>query len=584
MTLANDKRRPRRHWWPPRLRYGASAYVAVAFLGAVLLLLIAYPIGLLLYGSISKTPPQALVFSFDNITLQGFATIVTSETMHGAMANTLLVSFGGAAIALVISLIFVWAVGRTNVPLKAFIGIAAITPLFVSELVVGIAWSKLGYSYSGLINIALRDLNLPFVVNFSSIPGIALVLGLYYAPYVYLLMIAAFRNLDPSLEEVAATCGAGTLYTVRRVVLPLMSYAIVSAAIMVFVHLLSSYGIPYVLGSSITRMDFMTTYLYSLLHRAPTDYQLASTIGVLLTSVTLAAVLIQARLFASRSHATIVGRAYQPRVLDIGRWRYVLLAFVFAYIIIAVVLPYIVLVSMAFRQTQFFMHFVDWLNPSTLTIANFTRVLANPLMVRSIGNTLTVGVLVAVIGLVLCFILGYVIERTRLPGRAFLQTVSSIPVAIPSIIVGVAFLWAWIMLPVGLYGTIWILVFAFVARHVPDGLRPVSATLRQIHEELEEAAYVCGASWGRTAVRILAPLARGGVLSLVILLFIYAVRELGPVLFLTNQQTQVMAVQVLASWEQGDVAGATVVALLQSSILIGALVIARFVFKVRVTP
>lgn len=583
MAVTGDARLGQRRWWPSRGGYGASAYAAVGALGLVLAVLIAYPIGLLLYGSVSKAPPQELVFSFDNLTLRNIESILTSPTMHAAMLNTLLAALGGTVVALAISIVFVWAVGRTNVPLKGFIGLVAITPLFVSELVAGIAWSRLGYSFSGLINIGFRDLGLPFVVDFSSIPGIALVMGLYYAPYAYLLMIAAFQNLDPSLEEVAATCGAGTLYTVRRVVLPLMSFAIVSAGLMVFVTLLASYGIPFVLGS-ISRIEFMTTYLYRLIHTAPTDYQLATTIGVLLTSVTLVAVLVQARLFANRAHATIAGRAYQPRVLDIGRWRYLLLAFVFLYLIVAVVVPYLVLVLMAFRQLQFFQHISDWLNPATLTTANFARAFDNPTIVRSFGNTLVVGVLVALGGLVLCFALGYVIERTRLPGRGLLRLVSSVPVAIPGLIVGVGFLWAWIILPIGLYGTLWILVLAFIARHVPDGLRPVSATLRQIHAELEEAAYVCGASWPRTAVRILAPLARGGVVSLVILLFIYAVRELGPVLFLTNQETQLMAVQVLASWEQGDVAGATVVALIQSAILMGALLIARLVFRVKVTP
>jgi iron(III) transport system permease protein len=557
------------------------AYLAVAALTLVLLGLIVFPIGLLLYGTVSAAPPQELVLSLSNFTLRNFREIASSDVAAVAALNSFIVAAGGAVIAMVIAVFLVWSVGRTNVPLKGLIGMAAIMPLFVSELVAGIAWSRLGFSFSGIINLGLRDLGLPWVINIGTLSGISFVLGLYYAPYAYLLMVAAFRNLDPSLEEVAAICGAGTLYTLWRVVLPLMSYAIYSAALMVFVTLLSSYGIPFILGGA-SQITFLTTFIYRLLSDVPTDYQLATTLGVGIALLTLFGVLLQSRLFANRSLTTIGGKSYQPRMIDIGRWKYLVLGLAILYLLVAVVIPYMVMFLIAFQSVQFFPTFLSVFNPATMTLGNIDNVLEDPESLLSVWNSIKVGLLLCLFGAVLCVTLGYVLERTKLAGRGMLQAISSIPVAIPGLIIGVAFLWAWIMTP--LYGTIWILVFALLARHLPDGLRPVSATLRQIHPELEEAAAICGAGWSRIFLRIVVPLARSGVFSLIILLFIYAVRELGPILFLTNTGTRTMSVEVLQNWDNGDIPGAVVIALFQSMVLLAALLIGRFVFRVRVTP
>jgi iron(III) transport system permease protein len=565
------------------LRAAGAVYrhLAVVVLGAVLALLVIYPIGLLLYGVFSKAPPQSLTLSFDNLTFDNVESVATSGTMWRAVLTSFTAVTGATVIALAIGLFFAWVVARTNVRAKRFIEMAALLPLFISPLVAGIAWARLALPNSGLVNVGLREAGVPIVIDIGSVLGIAFVMGLYYAPYAYLLLVGSLRNLDPALEEAAAVCGAGQWYTIRRITLPLVAHALYSAVLLVMVGLLALYSIPFLLGEQ-QGLTFMTTYLWRLVTQSPPDYQAAAAVGLFLTVLTMIGVVLQRRVLGRRRFTTITGRAYRPRLMDVGRWRHALVAAAVLYIVVAAVLPYLALGLTAFREVQFFSGFGDIFATSALSLANFEELFDRPELSRSITNSLIVGLGTAVLGVALSFGLAYVLDRTRLRGRGLLRAIASVPIAIPGIIIGVAFLWAWIGLPVGLYGTLPILILAFVARHIPDALQSISSTMVQVHEELEESARICGASWLRTVRRILLPLVRGGLASAATLLFVFSVREIGPALFLYNADTTIMSVQVIASWEVGDVGSAAAIALVQSAVLLVVVSFARRVLQVDV--
>jgi iron(III) transport system permease protein len=231
------------------------------------------------------------------------------------------------------------------------------------------------------------------------------------------------------------------------------------------------------------------------------------------------------------------------------------------------VLPTIALVIAAFRRFLFFKDFEAVFDMKAYSWVHFNSIFDNPLTMMSIWNTMKVGVITAVIGGVLAFAIGYTINRTQVSGRKSIDLLSTIPVAIPGLVVGVAYLWAWIGLPGGLYGTIWILALAFVARFIPDTVKALSTSFMQIHKELEEAAWICGRGLLSTIGTIMVPLARPGIVASMTLLFVLAVRELGSSLFLYTSDTTVMAVLLLDYYEGGNIGKTAAFSLVQIVIL-----------------
>jgi iron(III) transport system permease protein len=213
------------------------------------------------------------------------------------------------------------------------------------------------------------------------------------------------------------------------------------------------------------------------------------------------------------------------------------------------------------------------------SLVHFERLFANPLALRSIWNTMEVGLVTAIVGGVLAFAIGYTINRTRMPARRSIDVISTLPVAIPGLVIGVAYLWAWIGLPGGLYGTIWILALAFVARFMPDTVKALSTSLLQIHRELEEAAWICGKGVLGTIRSVVIPLARPGVIAAMTLLFILAIRELGSSLFLYTSNTMVMAVLLLDYYEGGNVGITAAFSLVQMVLLAGVIGIANLLSR-----
>jgi len=274
---------------------------------------------------------------------------------------------------------------------------------------------------------------------------------------------------------------------------------------------------------------------------------------------------------SSRSYTTVAGKAFRPRSLNLGPWRWVTLALAIIYLFVVVVLPTFALIVAAFRKFMFIRDIPALFDLKQYTLVHFESIFDNPLTVRSIWNTMKVGVVTAVIGGILSFALGYTIHRSQVGGRRVLDVVSTIPVAIPGLVVGVAYLWAWIGLPGGLYGTIWILALAFVARFMPDTVKALSTSFLQIHKELEEASWICGRGLIGTIRAIVLPLARPGVLAAMTLLFVLAIRELGSSLFLYTSDTMVMAVLLLDYYEGGNV-GKTAAFSLVQTVLLGVLI------------
>ncbi len=267
----------------------------------------------------------------------------------------------------------------------------------------------------------------------------------------------------------------------------------------------------------------------------------------------------------------MAGKAFRPRELRLGRWRWAAFSAAMAYIAVVIALPLAALMIAAFRRFLFIPTVATLFNRKAYALVHFQRLFADPLMVRSLINTMKVGFITAVIGGILAFAIAYTVNRTRLQGRRVIDVIATLPVGIPGLVIGVAYLWAWIGLPGGLYGTNWILAFAFIARFLPDTVKALSTSLVQIHKDLEEASWVCGRGRLQTIYEIVAPLARPGLISGITLLFVLSIRELGSSLFLYTNKTMIMAVLLLDYFESGDIGGAAAFSLLQI-VLLAALI------------
>jgi iron(III) transport system permease protein len=548
----------------PTRRLAAPLWVA----GLLLLLafLVIYPLLMLVFGALSDSNPVIDGFGKFKPSAKHFLEVLANENVHLAFFNALAACGGGTVLAVVIGLAFSWIVVRTNTPFKGFIAGASLIPLFVPPLVAGVAWGILGSPKTGLLNTALKWMNIDFRFDFYSMSGLIIVFGMYYAPYVYMFTASALRNMDPSLEEASEVSGASAFATIFTVTFPLIAPAILAGSLLSFVVMLGIYGVPAALGAP-ANINVLTTYIFKLTAWTPPLYNTAAAVAILLMAVTAILVWAQQRILSGRSFATVAGKAFRPRSLNLGPWRWFTFGLALIYLVIVVVLPTLALIIAAFRKFMFFKDFGALFDMSQYSWVHFDSVFDNPLTMLSIWNTLKVGVITAVVGGALAFAIGYTVNRTRVTGRMSVDLLATLPVAIPGLVIGVAYMWAWIGLPGGLYGTIWILALAFVARFMPDTVKALSTSFLQIHKELEEAAWICGRGLLGTIRTIVLPLARPGVVASMTLLFVLAIRELGSSLFLYTSDTTVMAVLLLDYYEGGNTGKTAAFSLVQTAIL-----------------
>ena len=545
-------------------RWGAPLWVGALLI--VLAFLVIYPLLMLVFGALSDSNPIVDGFGAFRPSAKHFLDVLANENVHLAFFNALAACGGGTILAVVIGLAFSWIVVRTNTPFKGFIAGASMIPLFVPPLVAGVAWGILGSPKTGLLNTALKWIGIDFRFDFYSMSGLIIVFGIYYAPYVYMFTASALRNMDPSLEEASEVSGASAFTTIFTITFPLIAPAILAGSLLSFVVMLGIYGVPAALGAP-ANISVLTTYIFKLTAWSPPLYNTAAAVAILLMVVTAILVWAQQRVLSGKSYATVAGKAFRPRSLNLGPWRWFTFSLALVYLFVVVVLPTLALVIAAFRKFLFFKDFnalFDWKQYSWV---HFESVFDNPLTMLSIWNTMKVGVITAVVGGALAFAIGYTVNRTTVGGRKSIDLLATLPVAIPGLVVGVAYLWAWIGLPGGLYGTIWILALAFVARFMPDTVKALSTSFMQIHKELEEAAWICGRGLLGTIRTIVLPLAKPGVVASMTLLFVLAIRELGSSLFLYTSDTTVMAVLLLDYYEGGNVGKTAAFSLVQTVIL-----------------
>ena len=513
-----------------------------------LALLVLFPLAMLVYASFLDSPPRPGAPA-GNFTLANYATFADPGTIEAAR-NSLLFALGATALALGIGSLLAWLVTRTDVPAKRLVGLAGVMPLFMSSLVGALAYALIASPRSGYVNLALRDLGIPLTLNVYSPAGIIVVLALFYAPYAFLFMSSALQLMNPELEEAAQAHGAGRGAVLGHITLPLVKPALLGAAVLILVLTLENFPVLQILGSP-TGIETMPSTIFRLMMQTPPRPTEAAAVGMLLLAVMIGLVYLQSRMLRQRSYVTVTGKGFRPKLNHLGIWRWPALMAAVLYLVLAVVLPLFALTQSALRAHQFIPNFAALFDPSALGLRHFQDIFSYEPFIRAFWNSILVGLLTALIGTAFHFVLSYYVNRTTMPLRRTVEYIAMLPVAVPALLIGMGFLWAWLSLPLPLYGTLWILALAYIARFLPQGFRSISATIVQVHHDLEDSAVVSGATRAGAVWRILTPLILPGVAATMLLLFILSMRELSTSLFLFTTDTRVLAIVIYEQWESG---------------------------------
>ena len=423
--------------------------------------------------------------------------------------------------------------------------------MVIPAILFTVSWILLASPKIGIINVAIQELFATDLViaNIYSMGGMIFVDGLHQSPLAFLLMTAAFRSMDPSLEESALMCGATVLQIARRMTLKLVWPAVMAVFLILFLRAIESFEVPTILGLPVG-IEVYTSSIYQAVQTYPSDIGLASSYAAGLLVIASLCVYAQSRTAADvEKFSTITGKGFRPRVMHIGRWRYLAAATFTAYLAVVVALPFLVLVWCSLQTF--------YVAPSVAALKNITfdayrAVFGYPVFAGAVWNSLVLSVASATVVALTTAVLCWIVARTRLPGRWLLDNLATLPLMFPGLVLGLAIMVCYLNLNIGIYGTLWIMLIAYVTRFMPYGMRYNATSMLALHKELEESATMSGASWGMTFWRVVLPLLKPGLIAGWIYVVIVSMRELSSSILLYSPGSEVLSIMIWEYWQNGQ--------------------------------
>jgi iron(III) transport system permease protein len=499
--------------------------------------LIVLPLCSLLIGSL---------VSDEGVTFGYFQEALSGRLYTSALINSLILGAWTGLFSILIGVPLAWAVSRTNVPGKGLIKATATLSYLSPPFLTAIAFVNLFSPNAGLINIFMRDVaGAPWLTfNIFTMSGLVLVTVLHTFPFVYLLTSTALRSVDASFEEAAQILGASKWRTALTITGPLVAPAILSGTLIAFVNAIALFGSQAIIGLP-GRIVTLPTRIYALFDYPP-QYGLASALSLIFVAITIVALYLQRAFLARRSYVTLAGKSARPQLVDLGAARWALFGFAVLVFLVAILAPYATLIAVSLSKS-WGINF--W---QGLTLAHYKFILVEyNVTQRAILNSLILGVMAATVAVLLGAIIGWIDLRTKLPGRKLLDYAALIPLGLPGIVMAVALIQFWLRMPIALYGTMAILLLAYVARYVPLGVRSASSAMRQIDPSLEESARILGASWAMTLREVTLPLMRPALFAGWLLVFVPVIQELSASILLFSSESITLAVAVYNLYETG---------------------------------
>ena len=551
------------------VRFNASLLFMSLLLGLVAFLVLTPLLFMILNSFQVSQPGEPVVYG-----LQGWQEVVTSAGMLAPIYNTFSLAITRQIIALVLGIFLAWLLARTDIPMRGGLEFMFWISFFLPVLPVTMGWILLLDPNYGLLNQWL--LKLPFIheppFNIYSFWGIiwahltATTLGIKV-----MLLTPAFRNMDAVLEESSRISGASALGTLVRIITPVMTPAILVTTVLGIIRSLEAFEIELLLGVPIG-LHVYSTKIHELVISEPPEFPPAMASGTAFLGILLLLVILQRMVVGRKSYTTVTGRGFSYRPTPLGRWKYPAFALVLLLAIIITVVPIALLVMGTFMKLFGFFHI-----PEPWTLDNWRQVLKDPVIFRSLWNTIFIGLGAGGIGILLYALIAYVIVKTRFAARGLLDLLSWLPWSIPGILLGIALLWTFlgtkVFLPI--YGTLYILIIAMVIKSMPFGTQLIKSVMLQLGSELEEASRITGASWFYTYRRILFPLLFPALLTVGLVVFISAARDIGTVVLLATGRTRTLSLLMLDFATEAEFERATVVAV----IIVIWVVVAAFIAR-----
>jgi iron(III) transport system permease protein len=533
---------------PPRDLSISVKWIVIGLCVAFTIYIAVIPLGFLLWQSFftPQTASKAAEFTLGN-----YVTAYTSSETVRLFWNSLRYAVGVACFSFVLGTGLAWINERTNTPMKSLFYALSLIPLVIPSILFTVAWILLGSPKIGIINLTLMDWfglqSAPF--DIYSLWGMIWVDGLHYSPMAFLLMTAAFRAMDPSLEESATMSGANVLQVIWHITLKLAWPAIFATLLILFVRSIESFEVPALLGLPVGIQVF-TSSIYQAIHRYPSQVGLASSYAVTLLLITSVGIFFISRLSASGSkYSTMTGKGFRPRQIDLGGWRWIAVAVFLLYFCLIVLLPFLVLLWSSFQQ---FYAVPSMEALKNLTLDPYRFVFSYPNLARSVWNSLLLSFGSATLIMLITSVICWITVKTKLPGRWLLDNLASLPMVFPGLVLGLSLMIFYLNVDVGVYGTMWIMFIAYVTRFMPYGLRFNTTSMMQIHKELEESAAMSGASWTTIFYRIILPLLKPGLMAGWIYIMIVSIRELSSSILLYSPGTEVVSIVIWELWENGQ--------------------------------
>ena len=526
---------------------------ALALLG-LLVYLVALPLALLLVASVKPTGlPLDPGFG-----LEHFRTVYGDPGFYRLVGNTAVFALGCTVCALALGGVLAWLVERTDLPLKGAARVMIALPMVLPPFLLAMGWALLASPRTGVVNRLLVDAfglaRAPFDVY--TMGGMVFVETLALVPSVYLILCSAFRNMDPALEEAAMTSGARWPQIVARVFVPLLSPAILAAAAYLLIVGFLVFDVPGTLGMPVGLFVVSSRIVYLATDQSGGTSAYGQIAAIAVTFLVLLLALAHAYRHLTRQanrFVTVTGKGFRPRQLPLGRARPLAIALILAYFALAVVLPLAILVWTSLTP---------YLAPPSremvgqLSLAQHRAVFENSRVGGAAWTSAWVSMLSATLVTALALLVAWTVLRSRaIPARlrGLIDTLAFMPLAIPGTMIGMALVYVYLTLSfVPVYGTAWILVIAYVTVYLSFTSRAASASLIQIHPELEEAARTCGARPATTLRRVLLPLLLPGLAGAWVWVVAHVMRELSTALLLQGDDNVTAAVQLWSYWAGGE--------------------------------
>lgn len=511
--------------------------LVLALAVSCLAVLVVLPVGSLLISSF---------WGESGLTLEFFKEAFSSRLYLMPLLNSLMLGAWTGLFSVLIGLPLAWAVARTNMPGKKLVTITAALSYLAPPFLTSIAFVNLFSPNAGTLNVLFRDVwGMPWLTfNIFSMSGLVLVTVLHTFPFIFLLARSALQSVDASFEESAQILGAGKFRTAISITAPLVAPAVLSGTLLAFVNAIALFGSQAIIGLP-ARIVTLPTRIYSLFDYPP-EYGLASALSLIFIIITITALYLQRSYLARRSFITLGGKGSRTQLIDLGIGRWFLLFLGLVIFFVAIILPFGTLIAVSLSDSWG----LDFWKGLTLKHYKFI-IFDYDVTQRAIVNSLYLATLAASFAILIGGLVSWIDIRTKLPGRKALDYAALIPLGLPGIVMAVALIRFWLQMPITLYGTLSILLLAYVGRYVPLAVRAGNSALRQVDPSLEESAQILGAKWSQVMRYVTFPLIRPGLFAGWLLVFVPVVQELSASILLFSSKTMTLAVAVYNLYETG---------------------------------